>query len=306
MAPPLKDVLGHRFVDSFMVHPVNLRAAAPILRLRRVIASWNPELLVYLTGPRGQVRAVRDAVFFRLCGVRRIVGLPIGARAHHLGPTADGLWESEASRLARCIDTIGDARLDDPTSWSLDFTPEERIEASRVLGDWTGAAAFVVAGIGTKRPDKNWGEANWRRVLGSLSFARPDLGLAFVGASEERTSADQLARAWRGPVTNLCGRTSPRVCALVIARSQMFVGHDSGPMHLAASVGVPAVAVFSTIAKPGLWFPHGSHHRVLYPGLRWSGGSPLVFRDATGETSVADIPPDQVSAACTSLLAATA
>jgi ADP-heptose:LPS heptosyltransferase len=249
---------------------------------------------------------VRDAVFFRLCGIKWIVGLPIGARARHRGPTADGLWESEASRLARCIDTIGDARLDDPTSWSLDFTPEERIQASRILGGWAGEAAFVVAGIGTKRSDKNWGDANWRRALGSLSSTDPHLGLALVGASEDRATAGPLAQVWRGPVTNLCGRTSPRVCALVIARSRMFVGHDSGPMHLAASVGVPAVAIFSSIAKPGLWFPHGLHHRVLYPGLRWSGGSPLVYRDATGETSVTDIPPDQVSAACATLLATTA
>lgn len=302
MAPSLEAVLGDRFAHGFMAHPPRLRAATPILALRRAIAGWHPDLLVYLTGPRGQGRALRDALFFRLCGVRTIVGLPIGARARHRGPTTDGLWEPEASRLTRCIDTIGTARLDDPMSWSLDFTPEERIEAGRILRDWAGADRFVVAGIGTKQCAKNWGEANWRTVLASLATARRDLGLAFVGVPGDRPTADRLAGAWQGPVTDLCGQTSPRVCALVIARARLFIGHDSGPMHLAASVGVPAVAVFSNLAKPGVWFPHGPHHRVFYPGLRWSGGSPLVHRDANGETTITDIPPDQVSAACADLL----
>jgi heptosyltransferase-3 len=305
MAPPIEDVLGDRFVDSFMAHPLALRAAAPILALRRTIAAWNPDLVVYLTGLRGQRRALRDAAFFRLCGVRTIVGLPIGARARHRGPSADGLWESEASRLARCLDTIGDARLNDPASWSLDFVPEERTEADRLLRGWAGANRFVVAAIGTKRSAKNWGEANWQTALASLCTSYANLGLAFVGAPGDWLTAQRLAGAWQGPVANLCGRTSPRVCALVIARARLFIGHDSGPMHLAASVGVPAVAVFSTLARPGVWFPHGPHHRVFYPGLRWSGGSPLVHREVHGETAIADILPHQVSAASASLLDAT-
>ena len=44
----------------------------------------------------------------------------------------------------------------------------------------------------------------------------------------------------------------------------MFVGHDSGPMHLAAAQGITCVAIFSGQNKPGVWFPHGSQHQVLY------------------------------------------
>jgi glycosyltransferase involved in cell wall biosynthesis len=43
-----------------------------------------------------------------------------------------------------------------------------------------------------------------------------------------------------------------------------MVCHDSGPMHLAATMGVPCVAIFSARAKPGEWFPRGDHHTVLY------------------------------------------
>ncbi len=35
-------------------------------------------------------------------------------------------------------------------------------------------------------------------------------------------------------------------------------------MHVAAALGVPIVAVFSARNKPGVWFPHGAGHTVLY------------------------------------------
>ena len=84
--------------------------------------------------------------------------------------------------------------------------------------------------------------------------------------------------------------------------AEVFIGHDSGPMHLAASVETPSVCVFSTHAKPGIWFPCGLQHRILYPGLQWSGGEPLTMREATGETNITLIPNTDVEEAFNSLL----
>ena len=89
---------------------------------------------------------------------------------------------------------------------------------------------------------------------------------------------------------------------MIMDRAKIFMGHDSGPMHLAASVGTPSVSVFSNRAKPGIWFPFGAQNRVFYPGLAWSGGAPPVFRDATGEANMMLIPNAPVLDACLSLL----
>jgi ADP-heptose:LPS heptosyltransferase len=59
--------------------------------------------------------------------------------------------------------------------------------------------------------------------------------------------------------------TTPRESAALLARAAAFIGLDSGPMHLAASVGTPVVAIFSTQNPPGAWFPVGRRHRILYP-----------------------------------------
>ena len=50
----------------------------------------------------------------------------------------------------------------------------------------------------------------------------------------------------------------------MFARARVYVGHDSGPMHLAAAMQTPCVAIFSARQRPGVWFPYGPQHRVLY------------------------------------------
>ena len=63
---------------------------------------------------------------------------------------------------------------------------------------------------------------------------------------------------------NLCGALTPRESAAAIARARLFVGHDSGPMHLAAAVGTPVVAIFAARNIPRQWFPYGKQHQVVY------------------------------------------
>jgi ADP-heptose:LPS heptosyltransferase len=56
-----------------------------------------------------------------------------------------------------------------------------------------------------------------------------------------------------------------------MAGAKVFVGHDSGPMHLAAASGTPCVAIFAARNPPGQWFPLGEGHEVLYRRVECMG-----------------------------------
>jgi ADP-heptose:LPS heptosyltransferase len=101
-------------------------------------------------------------------------------------------------------------------------------------------------------------------VLDALAAELPQYGLVLVGAGEEATVSESASAAWKGRLVNLCGELSPRESAAVLARARIFVGHDSGPMHLAAAVGTPCVAVFSARNRPRTWFPWGEQHEIVY------------------------------------------
>lgn len=263
-APASAAVLGSSgLIHGYMRYTVGTRRPLELLRLAVQIRSFRPDLLVYLPNIRSWKFIERDRRFFKLCGVRRIVG--IGSEENYKSQLdgTTGFYETEAARLARLIAEIGDARVERPESWSLGLTAEERTRAAEALAP-IGARPLMVCGPGTKMQAKDWGQENWRALLGRLSREYPGYGLALVGSREEAALTGFAAQDWTGPRVNLAGCISPRETAAVMERARIFLGPDSGPMHLAASVGLPCAIAFSAAGTPGAWFPAGANHRVVY------------------------------------------
>ncbi len=285
-APAAAAVLeGSGVVEGYIRYAAGTRSVRELLGLWWTIARWRPEVLVYLAGARGVKMARRDEMFFRMCGVRKMIGVPVtegmqrnyygaatGGKDHAMG---DGNLEPEAGRLARCIGELAAAgdiadpgRLRDPQSWDLHLSHAERGRAELAIGVEALGVESIAVSVGTKVQAKDWGKENWRALLGKMAGEFPGRSLLLLGAAEESAASEFAAEGWRasggGVVVNLCGKLTPRESAAAIARAQLFVGHDSGPMHLAAAVGTPVVAIFAARNIPRQWFPFGQQHRVVY------------------------------------------
>jgi heptosyltransferase III len=285
-APAAAAVLeGAGLVQGYVRYAVGTRSVRELLGLWWTIVRWRPQVLVYLAAARGVKTAQRDELFFRMCGVRRMVGVPLtegmqrnyygaatGGKDHAMGA---GNLEPEAARLVRCIGELGavgevadPGRLNDPASWDLHLSAAERESAARAIGAQALGVESIAVSVGTKVQAKDWSKENWRALLGRVAAEFPGRALLLAGAAEESEASEFAAEGWRanggGVVVNLCGRLTPRESAAAIARSRLFVGHDSGPMHLAAAVGTPVVAIFAARNIPRQWFPFGKQHRVVY------------------------------------------
>jgi heptosyltransferase-3 len=274
-APAAAAVLANTgLVDGYFRYAVGTRSLKELVRLWWTLVLWRPEVLVYLAGPRGVATAARDAKFFKLCGVKRMVGVPLmdAMQQNFYGAASGDLWEGnlepEAARLCRNIAELGDGHLEDATSWDLHLSPEEHAAAAKAIGEEALQQEAIAVSVGTKVQAKDWGKANWRALLEAIATEFPGRALLLAGAPEESSASDFAAGGWRecggGPVVNLCGKLTPRESAAAFARARIFVGHDSGPMHLSASVGTPVVAIFAARNIPRQWFPFGKMHRVLY------------------------------------------
>ena len=269
-APISSSIIGQSgLIDDYMAYPKGTRSFRILAGLCWHIRRFRPEVLVYLTRPRGENTVMRDARFFRLCGVKRIVGLPVGDRAINL-QLSETQWESEAARIVRSVSELGEIDLNDPASWDLKFTPAEIDRAEAVLQP-CGGKPIIACGPGTKVQAKDWGTEKWCALISKLARKFPGHCLLLVGAAEERDTCDRIAAHWTDRVVNLCGDLSPRETAAVLRKAELFVGPDSGPMHLAAAGGVPCVIAFAARTKPGIWFPNGTTHRVLYNNVDCAG-----------------------------------
>jgi len=276
-APRIMSIIG----PSGLVHgsieftsPLNGTAA---IRLYEAVRAARLETIIYL-GPRPKRKDFfRDIAFFRMAGVKRIIG---GSLFRGLTPRRDsksGEIEPETEFLARTLIDLGSIDLSDRSNWSLRLTDAEKKTANALVEPIVGR--FIVVSTGGKVKKNNWGIENWLLALRELSKVHPALGLLVVGSSDERQMCERLLSSWVGPAVNAAGGLSPRETAAAMASAQCFLGHDSGPMHLAAAMGVRCVGLFGDNNPPRRWHPYGKGHEILH---RMEGVSAIRIDEVVG------------------------
>jgi len=264
-APQLSAVLdGSGLIDGYFEYPASVRDGRRLWRLARAIRQWHPTTAVYLVPRRQKYKVLRDAAFLRLCGIKNIIGLPLVGDSIEFRRRSDGLLEREAERLARWLAPLGMVDARDRANWDLRLSQEELASARSRVAEVIGGHPFIALCIGTKQVPNDWGIGNWHALVEGLRQECPHK-LVLVGGEGDRELSEAIARNLPDRCINLCGSMGVRESAALIASASLFIGCDSGPMHLASAVGTPLVAIFSKLNDPGIWFPFGKNVRVLYP-----------------------------------------
>jgi ADP-heptose:LPS heptosyltransferase len=141
----------------------------------------------------------------------------------------------------------------------LPVPPAARREADAILsGD---ARRPVVLCPGTRWPSKLWPAVRWGELLDILARRRPDLRPIFMGAPGEQSLVWEILASTAAPGENLVGRASLWQTAALMERAAAVVTMDSAPLHLAALLEIPTVALFGP-TDPGRVAPRGPQHRV--------------------------------------------
>jgi heptosyltransferase-3 len=157
-APALSEILNQSgLVNGYFEYPVRVREFRVLFLLAQKIRRWKPDVLVYLAEPRSALSVRRDLLFFRLCGISRIVGAPTSVSLRTNLCSTEGILEYEASRLARCLAPLGDARLDDQESWNLSLSHAEQAKAEDATATMVNHGGFLACSAGTKIDVKDWG-----------------------------------------------------------------------------------------------------------------------------------------------------
>lgn len=110
---------------------------------------------------------------------------------------------------------------------------------------------------------KCWTPTGYARVIEALmdGWRLPVVLTGSRAAHEKDLLGEILAECGARPV-NLAGRLTLKELGALIAKARFFFGVDSAPMHLAAAVGTPAVALFGPSGVFN-WGPWGEGHLVL-------------------------------------------
>src|SRR3989442_3996285 len=134
------------------------------------------------------------------------------------------------------------------------------------------AAAGIQAGatLVAMNPSARWNTKRWPlesfAAVGDRLQEDEAAGVVLIGGRDERHVGKQVLRAMRTAPIDLMGQTTLKELIALLRRVRLLVTNDSGPMHLAAAVGTPVIALFGP-TDPARTGPYGAGHTVLRSGL---------------------------------------
>lgn len=151
---------------------------------------------------------------------------------------------------------------------------------------------------------KCWPAQQTAALLSVLHDEGHSLVLTSAPDAQERALIAAIRAQTRAPVTDLSGSLTLKELAAIISRARLFIGVDSAPMHIAAAMGTPTVAIFGPSGDPE-WGPWNVASRIVasdvHPcrpcGLDGCGGGKI-------SECLTTLPVDRVLSAVHELLAA--
>ena len=116
---------------------------------------------------------------------------------------------------------------------------------------------------GSAWPTKRWPAEKWAGLIKLLAavYGGKVLLVGGPGEKEWNNGIEKLA----GPehCLNLTGKTTMPELMEAIRPLKVFISNDSGPMHIAAALGVPALGIFGPTTRELGFFPYGRGNRVI-------------------------------------------
>ena len=238
---------------------------------------------------------------FKYALISRAIGAPVrlGFNLEHRGFLythqvpfdANANWVDVNLGIVRLLG--GDAS--DPRE-ELPFDGADRAHVDALLADADLAPARPLVAI---HPTANWQSRTWYddrwAALADTLTERWGAHVVFVGTAGERGAIDGIRAAMHAPATSLAGRTDIPQLAALFARSDLFVGCDSGPRQIAGAVGIPHVVLMSAQDDTDRWLKFRKGEVFLRTPVECGG---CYLMTCGHKTCMRTIDVDSVAAAC--------
>jgi ADP-heptose:LPS heptosyltransferase len=251
--PDVAEVLGDGGVAAVRARGYDA-AVCTWATLANASLPWRARIPVRV----GQARRLYSPLFTR----RVVVRSELGDRSSH--------WTQILLDYARALDC--DSADAQPR---ITLGAEDRAEAASLL-----AAARIEGAFGILHPTRGiarpqrWPAEPFARLLNALlerhclpilvTGSKPDRPLVENIVAQARTARRPFAAERAAAAVNAAGTTSLRGFAALAERARFVVAMDSGPMHLAASTGVPTLGLFALRSdEPERWRPLGPRAGVF-------------------------------------------
>ena len=246
----------HPYVDTCIVDTKTGGGFRSLMALVRQIRQRAFDVAVVL-----HPTSFRNALIPFLAGVPIRVGTNVVGRGVLL--TASVKDDTDVHEVHRYLRVLRLLNIKDAPGtlefWHTDV--EREVVRDRLHTEGVSSTDRLIAiNLGTTWRTKRWDIVNFAEVIQQVAHRIPDTKVVLTGASTERELAAALPASL--PIINLIGETSILQLGALLERCEVCLSCDSGPMHIAAAVDTPTVALFGP-TDPIRHKPYGADHTII-------------------------------------------
>ncbi len=281
-----------------------LKAAVDFAGLLMTLRKHKFDAVFYLmTRNRAAASIKRDRAIFRAAGIKKVYGDSFLAK-NLIGPQVRPPLpelDRESDFFLRLLRDLGIQPSKRGAEMLISESEAGRAHAwlSQNLSPEDRNKRLLALAPGSKWESKVWSEDKFIRVTAAL-IERFDVFPLIFGAAEDREKGQRIISAL-GRGANAAGELSVREGTAAMKEFELYLGNDTGTMHMAAAAGVPCVAVFAALDFPGRWYPFGDNNRVFRVAVECEGcHTPDCFN---AHKCLESVESDAVLEACSELLA---
>ena len=266
--PPAAPVVaGNRHIDEVLVapRPAGLRRLLVDVGLARRLRGARFDIVIDLHGgPRsawltlatGAPQRIGYVIQGRTWMYTRAIPRPKALRPRH---SVVNQWD-----LLEAVDGFP-AGGPDPARDAVEMTPDavaaDRMARRLAAAGVSGTHELIVAHVSAGNPFRRWPEPAFTHLVAGLAAASALRRIVLSSGPSDREAAGRIAAAARLSL----GDAADRIVDLgefglaelraLIERSRVFIGGDTGPLHIAATTTTPIVGIFgpTTAARSAPW-----------------------------------------------------
>lgn len=272
---PLEILAGSGLIDEFYGYEINCsrcRTFFIYMKLWSYCLRERFDIGIVLEPPHW---SSKRKAFLRLCGIKTVLG-PDGTN-DKVYRDASGSLPVQDKISDSLIQLLSPLRINLPASgkgiFDVVLSDNELCSARQWLINKNLSSDEVIRLIavapGSNMPAKRWHFDNYFQVVESLIHKHNVIPIVFGGV-EDKSIAQYLINRWKRGV-NAAGILGVRDGIALLKHCKLYLGNDTGTMHMAVAAGIRCVAVFASIDMPGRWEPYGAGHYVFRADSKCAG-----------------------------------
>ncbi|MDP7397985.1 MAG: glycosyltransferase family 9 protein [Lentisphaeria bacterium] len=253
--PYVDEILGIG-IEEMPIKLFNRISVSDLWHLWRRLRRRPCDLVVDFTRIGSRLGGVKRAIMFAAIGAGHKIGRNTHGRGFYLDDSPDDPPTTAKHEVESCLEIVALAGASSAEpQLEIFLTDADHREAAGLLD--TIELKPTVIGF---NPNANWPAKKWPRdrvVAAADTLAeRHDATIVLIGSPQDRADTAEIAQRMSQPAADIAGRLSLKGTGALLSRLDVFVTNDTGPMHMAAAVKTPTVAIFGPI-DPDRYGPYG-------------------------------------------------